>query len=389
VAEALERSPEVRAAEALLAEAVARPVQIEALPEPLLSVLYTNEGWAPTLGQNEFTTLGFLWTQELPGRGKRALRRDVLRRDADLAGQQVVRVRLAVAAEVRRAYHELVHARELLTLLEEQERLSDAVATAARARYVSGQGSQADLLRAQVERLRLAQRRASRIADEAVQIAALNQSLARPSGTPISTAGHRALAPVMGSLDALLVEAEAGSPELRAARLVQERERSAQELARRNGSVDWSVQAGYQNRGGLPGMWQAGFGVRMPLWRQKVKAGIAEAEARVRASEERLAATRLILRLRTEERLARARALEETAVLFRDGLLPQDRLAYESALLAYQAGRGTFAAVLESAAALFRDREAELRIQADHQILLAALAEASLEPTATMGDPRP
>jgi outer membrane protein TolC len=174
------------------------------------------------------------------------------------------------------------------------------------------------------------------------------------------------------------------SPELRAARVSLERDRSALALARRGGQLDWNIQAGYQNRGGFPGMWQAGVGIRWPLWRGKVQAGIAEAEERVRAREESVESVRQLLELRTEERLLRARAVEETAELYAKGLVPQARLVYESALAAYETGRGSFSSVLEAVAALYRDREAELRLQADHLILAASLAEASLEATAGM-----
>jgi outer membrane protein TolC len=186
----------------------------------------------------------------------------------------------------------------------------------------------------------------------------------------------------------MLAQAESVSPELKGARIARERDGQGLRLAERAGQVDWSVQAGYLNRGGLPGMWQAGFGLRLPLWRGKVEAGVAEAQARVSGAEERFASTRLVLRLRTEERLLRARALEEGAVLYAQGLLPQARLAYESALRAYETGQGAFTAVLEALAALFRDRQADLRLRADHQIIEAGLAEASLEPTPTMGGDR-
>jgi cobalt-zinc-cadmium efflux system outer membrane protein len=387
--EALERNPELRAAEAMVAEAGARPPQATALPEPMVSVLYTNEGWAPNLGQNEFTTLGILWTQELPGKGKRGLRGEVLRQDTALAQQQLARVRLGLMAGVRRAYHELIHARELLDLLREQEVLYDTVVAASRERYAAGQGSQADLLRAQAERLRLGLARAERATAEAVGRAELNRLLSRPPDMAVETAAHPALQPVAGSLDELVAAAETVSPEVKAAQISVERERSALALARRSGQLDWSVAVGYQNRGGLPGMWQAGFGVRLPLWREKVKASVAEADARAHGSEQRLHATRLLLRLRTEERVVRARAIEETSRLYSEGLVPQDRLAWESALAAYETGRGTFTAVLDTVAALFSDREAELRLQADHQIVMAALAEGSLESTASMGGGRP
>jgi cobalt-zinc-cadmium efflux system outer membrane protein len=259
------------------------------------------------------------------------------------------------------------------------------VVAAARERYAVGQGTQADVLRAQAERLRLEQRRAERTAEEAVQRAELNRLRARPHDTPVDTATHPAPMPVPRSSDELLSAAEAMSPELRAAKIAVDREGASVALARRGGQADWNVQAGYLNRGGYPGMWQAGFGVRLPLWRGKVNAGIAEAEARLQAREARLEALRLLLHLRTEERLLRARAVEEAAALYAKGLVPQGRLAYEAALTAYETGRANFTSVLDAVSALYRDREAELRLLADHQILVASLTEASLESTSTMG----
>jgi hypothetical protein len=84
----------------MVQEAAARTDQVTALPDPMLSTLYTNEGWAPTLGSNPFTTLGFLWSQELPGKGKRGARGDVARFDAAVAEARLERVRLGVAGAV-------------------------------------------------------------------------------------------------------------------------------------------------------------------------------------------------------------------------------------------------------------------------------------------------
>jgi hypothetical protein len=160
IEEALERNPDVLAARSMVEEARSRPAQVTALPEPTLSVLYTNEGWTPSLGSNPFTTLGFLWSQDLPGKGKRSARAEVAGFDAALADAQLTRVRLGVASAVRRSYHELIHARELLALLHEQEVFLAAVSESARERYAVGQGTQADVLRVQAERIRLGQMRA-------------------------------------------------------------------------------------------------------------------------------------------------------------------------------------------------------------------------------------
>src|SRR5512139_3472 len=81
VAEALVQNPDLRALQETLEAAHARPEQAKALPDPMVSALYVNDGWAPSLGQMPMTTLGFMGSQTLPWPGKRGLREKIASRD--------------------------------------------------------------------------------------------------------------------------------------------------------------------------------------------------------------------------------------------------------------------------------------------------------------------
>jgi len=379
VQKALERNPDIRAAQEMVEEARSRPAQVRALPDPTLSVSYLNEGLSPSLGSREFTTLGFLWTQDLPYPGKRGLRGEILSLEADQAAQQLERARLSTTAAVRRAYYGLVHARDRLALTFEQERTWRQMAAVARERYAVGQGVQQDVLRAQVEVTRIRQFRAEQEAEASAQLAELNRLLDRASDTPVETEHHLELRPLGREPAELLVEVRAVSPEAKSAELALERDRIGVDLARKAFKPDFSLQGGYQNRGGLDGMWQIGVGIRLPIYKKKNESGLAEAEARLRASERRSHAVKLLLRQRTQERLARIQAAEETAELYAKGIVPQDRLSLEAALANYQAGRVPFLTVLEALTTLYGDQEAHLRLLAAHEDLRTSLAEARLE----------
>ena len=158
-----------------------------------------------------------------------------------------------------------------------------------------------------------------------------------------------------------------------------ERDRLGVDLAKKAFRPDFSLQGGYQNRGGIDGLWQVGVGIRLPIYKKKNESGLAEAEARLRASERRSHGVRLLLRQRTQERLARMQAAEETAELYAKGIVPQDRLSLEAALANYQAGRVPFLTVLEALTTLYGDQEAHLRLLAAHEELRTSLAEASQE----------
>ena len=99
----------------------ARPGQAKALPDPMVSVLYVNDGWSPSLGEMSMTTLGFMGSQTFPWPGKRGLREKVATQDAVAPAERLERQRLTVAAGVRRAFWGLVLAEESLGVLREQE----------------------------------------------------------------------------------------------------------------------------------------------------------------------------------------------------------------------------------------------------------------------------
>jgi cobalt-zinc-cadmium efflux system outer membrane protein len=379
--EALARNPDLLAARALLAAARSRPPQARALPDPMLALGYTNDGWAPTLGARDMTTLGVTWSQELSYPGKRRLRGEVASLEAGQVEQQLERVRLGVVAAVERAYAELRLAREVAGVVREQEDVWKQIDGVARARYAVGQGAQQDVLRVQVEVTRIEQFRIDQTAEAEVRRADLNRLRSADADTPVETPAPLVLRAVETDPAEQLRLAETSSPELRAAALAVERERRALELARKESRPDFTLQAGYMNRGRLDPMWQASVGVSLPLFARKNAARVAEAEARLRASESNRQAMLLRLRARTQERLARLRAVEKTATLYEKGIVPQGQMAVEAGLASYQAGQIPFLALLESLATLYGDRTTLLRLRARHARLRASLEEASLEAT--------
>jgi outer membrane protein TolC len=384
VAEALAQGPDVRAAAESLDAARSRPPQARALPDPVLSVLYVNDGWSPSLGEMPMTTLGLMGSQALPWPGKRDLRERIAVRDADVLAERLERERLGVAAGVRRAFWGLVLARETLVLLREQEAVATEAEGVARARYAVGQGAQQDVLRAQVEITRFEPLRAAQEAEVESRLAELASLVGREVEAGVAKGVSLELRPEPRDLAALVAEAEATLPELRAGAALVERGRLAVDLASRDFKPDFSVQAGYMNRGGLDPMWQAGVGVSLPVQRGRRHAAVAEAEAAQRAAVAAVQTTRARIRLRTRERVAQLRAAERMAAVYADGLLPQAELGYEAALASYQSGQVPFLAVLEALSGWYRDRLEHRRLLAGHERVRVALAEASLESTSEM-----
>jgi outer membrane protein, heavy metal efflux system len=380
VQEALHSSPDLKAAEEAVIASRQRPVQASSLPDPVVSVNYTNDAWRPSLGTMPDTNLAVMASQDLPFPGKRRLRRAIAGLEGDQADQQLARARLSVAAAVRRSYAGLLLARALLALTNEQGEIWRHMEGVVRARYGVGQGSQQDVLRTQVEVTRVGQLVVAQETDIAIRQAEINRLLGRAADAPLATDAVLAAALPAGPLAAELELVRAASPEIAAARLAVERARLALDLARRDFKPDFSVQGGYMNRGGLDPMWQAGVSITLPIRRERRQSAVAEAEAQVRSAEARVRSVELQLRFRTQERLAQLEAARQTAALYAGGIVPQDEMSVEAARASYQTGRLPFVTVLEALTTLYVDRATLARLLEAQARIRATLDEASLEP---------
>jgi cobalt-zinc-cadmium efflux system outer membrane protein len=386
IREALEKNPELAAARGEAEAARARVAPAGALPDPMVSVSYENDGTTPSLGTEPMTRLQFIAQQAFPFPGKLGLSERVAKLDAERAATRPERVALTLEAAVRRAYADLLEAREDLRLMEEQLQTWHDIADVTRARYTAGMGTQQDVLRAQSERTRLLQQRRRDEGAERSAVSALRQLLYRTVEGPLAT--ERRLTP--GSVLAVpspteaLARALKVTPELKEAGLAVERAKRATDLARRNLRPDFVASAAYMNRGGLPLMWSAGVGVSIPLWAgRKQRPLIVEAETLGEAASATENSLRRQIQARTEERLIRLEQLAAEAKLDAEGVLVQDRLSVDAALASYRTGAVPFVTVLEALGTYFIDRRAAVSRLAGFIRAEADLRELSLGRGAT------
>ena len=377
--EALVRNPDLHAAQSAIAAARTATERARALPDPMVSVTYTNDGWAPTLGVMPMTTLGFMVSQSLPYSGKRDLRASLAASQARQVEPALARARLALEGAVRRAYYGLLLARERQALTAEQRELLQQIEVVARARYAVGQGAQPDVLRVQTEVTRIEQRAIEQAAEAEVRVAELNRLLARPLDAPIDTAARLTLVPLAEPVEDALAQTRAVSPELHGAALAIEASTAAAALARRDLKPDFSVQAGYMNRGGLDAMWLAGVGITWPFNKKARESAVAEAEIRAKGGSHVVESLGLQLAYKTRERFTRAKSVEKLVALYDGGIIPQDQMTVESSLTNYQTGGVPFISVLEAMTSLYADRWTRAGLIADHARLRASLRVASLD----------
>jgi cobalt-zinc-cadmium efflux system outer membrane protein len=385
--DALEHSPEYAQARAAVAAERERIPQAGALPDPTLTLGIQNDGFKRIeIGNMDTSFWQVMVTQPLPWPGKRSLRAGAARSLASAAEAQAERVRLTTVAEVERGYVELLLVRSQLDLLARLEALWREAEAISRARYGVGAVPQSDIIRAQLERTRLAQQRIALEASTRTRVQVLNRLRVHPLDEPIETARRLAdlAEPSLPSPDEVLADAERRSPDLAEARLARDAADQRLGFARRDRYPDFVVSAAVMPRGGLDPMWTASVGITLPIFSGK-KAAVDESSSRREASGQAQETTRQVVQLRAGERHAVLDGLLRTARLYREALLVQSDAAVRSTVGQYQVGKVTFASVLEVMRGLVNDEGGYLDTLAQAQRVAIAQREVSLSASAGVG----
>ena len=288
VAEALEKSPALAAARAEVSAARERVAPAGALPDPMLSLSYENDGASISLGVEPMTRLSLMAEQPIPWPGKLGARAKLAAADAEVVEARLARIRLSVEAAVRRAAARLLEARELrgrdARAGEDLGADRSGRAEPVRRRHGDAAGRPARPGRADAPPPAGAARRGRR-EDRPRRAPAPPPARARRAGLPRGEPRRHRSRRARGGRGTRS-RAEEESPELALVRKVAARETLAIDLAKRDRAPDLVASAGYMNRGSLPLMWAVGLGVSVPVFSSRKQ------EPRVREAEARLAAAK-------------------------------------------------------------------------------------------------
>jgi len=380
VREALQANPEVAQAEERVWMMRARVPQAGALPDPVLMSGVINEGRPvpfDTLGTAEFSEAYVGISQGFPFPGKRGLREEIAQGEADAArwGYEVTRRRML--GEVAARYYELHAARAALDLVQENLGLVDRLAGVARERFAVGQGTQQDVLEAEVELSRLEERRSLLEQQQRVVEVALARLLDRPDASFSGQLAPLVQTAIPASAEDVVAQAEQASPLLQAQRLRVEAASRRVDLARRERMPDFGVELVYHDRGrrDLDPFYGLGATVTLPVYgSRKQERAIDEAQAELRAARSALVAARADLRYAITSAHLQATTSERLLRLYGEGLLKQARLVLDSASAQYRVGKGNFATVIASWRRLLEDELTYRQQLASHETAIARLA---------------
>ena len=349
MAEALEKNPDIAAAQKRYDAARQRPAQERSLPDPIVSAGYSANGrpWPGAgLGTEPTSNIGFMVSQEVPYPGKRDVRASIASREADAEFQLIEAARLNVIARVKQAYYRLAYADAVTGVLTRNRELLDTLLKVSEGRYAVGQAAQQDVIKAHTQ-LSILELQIERVHQErATREGQLNALLNRPATAPIGEPEDLHMTAFDHSLEALIDAANAHAPMLRRDRLMIERSQLAVDAARREYKPDFGLTGGYYYMGAMPPMYEFRIDVKVPLQRARRAAAVVEQLHTVDAARSTYDSTRLGLQSRLQEDFRMASTSIRLARLYRETVLPQARLALESSMASYQTGAVDFLSVL-------------------------------------------
>lgn len=355
---ATERRAEITAAGARAMAAAQRPAIVGALEDPMIS---------PSIDHYPFTMMKdaeargrYDWSigieqrfplSDIRGQRWRAAQAEARRTEADAQ-----RVHLDIALEAQLAFFMLYERRAMARVLEEQFGLARQLVAAASARYASGKGAQADVLRAEVEVARTQASKRTLTAEISAAEAMVNVSLGRSASAPVPVIEHRVRSEQPPAGEAVRAAALGARPELWAG--ASEVERSAAEIevmrAMYRPMVTLRVGRSSTMAEGSGGMIM--IGVSIPIWRDRLRAGVAEAQAMQNMARADLEAMRRMIEGEAAAAREGVNASRARADALRQDVVPRARMAIEASLAAYSAGRSTLVSVIEAARTLWDTR---------------------------------
>jgi outer membrane protein TolC len=344
----LERNPTLDQMRASAAAAAARYPQVTSLDDPTLAFRTPpGSAWSPNTNYAAIVEVA----QKFPYPGKRGLKGDAARADAQAAVEEVEDARLRLVEAARAALADYYLAVKSTGVAEENAKLLREFRQNAEARYKAGKAQQQDFLQAEVEVARQEERLVSLRRARLVAVARLNTLMHLPPDGPLPPPADAV--PDSPLPDAArLREAALGRPDVRAVVARVAAEEATLELALKEYKPDVELVGGYnglwQGPGGRPLQWQVGLRTNLPV--RYARRGGAVEEARARVAQRRAELARLTDRINFEvqEAFERVREADEVVKLYEARVLPAAAANVKEAQAGYTTGRVPFLNLVEA-----------------------------------------
>ncbi|MBX6312215.1 MAG: TolC family protein [Isosphaeraceae bacterium] len=324
----------------------ARIPQVTALDDPVVSnTIYPIPAVAPQYSLMGYNPYNLLLAQQFPWFGTLRLRGQAAEQDVKVALFELAAAQLDTVANVKRAYYDLYFSERAERILLDNRKLAEDFLAITKSRFETAGAGLQDLLSAEValndldrELVRVRQGLAAARADLAQQLHVNPES-------DLRTLPELPIVDAPAQVERLYRLAVAARPELQGRLAAIARDERAVELAKKryypNVTVGLSYMDMTQQNAVSPrasGSPNVGLfvGFNLPIYRQKLDAGVAEAQARALADAKLYDAERDATYREIKDLFTQAQAQRSILGLFRTSIQPKAEQALETATSGYE-----------------------------------------------------
>jgi outer membrane protein TolC len=305
--------------------------------------------------------------QRFPFPGTLKLQGRIAGAEAEASFEEWHEVRLDLATVASLLFDDYYVVHRALEINDEHTRLLEDLKRIATARYAAGIAPQQDPLQAEVELAHLMHDKVLLGSSRDVLVAQINSLMHRPP--------EAALPPPPPSLSRLSMvepsglqdEALGNRPDLLASSAEVRAREAAVELKKKDSRPHFEAMTSYNSMWNQSEhRWMVGAAINLPVRRKRIRAGVAEAQARLAQRENERRRLEDQVRAQVQQAYIRLQEAHHVVELYQSRLLPAARDQVKAAVSGFETSQNSFLAVIEAEK---NQRTVELR----HQESLAAV----------------
>lgn len=354
----LQNNPGLKAAFYQWKAAFKKIAQESSLPDPYFTYTEYIDSVETRIGPQE---RAYSVKQTLPLPDKLWLRKDKAFKASEAAFHDFEKMRLELVYSITETYYEYAYLRKAILLMEENIALLKNFESVVQAKYRSALAENQDLLKVQVELGKLENDLLSLRDLRHPLVAGLNALLNLPPTASLAWPDESLEEPVLQNkydeVQALYARLKKDNPELRSLTQRVAQSKDALKIAHREYFPDLTVGFTQIDTGDAlnPSIADSGddarmltFSVNVPLWFNRLHAGVEEARSLLTVSNKTLENKEQELVSRVALVYYKLADAQRQSRLYKDALLPKARQSVQSAQAGYEAGRVDFLTFIDA-----------------------------------------
>jgi outer membrane protein TolC len=373
LSEVLERNPSIKSLQNSSESLKAKIPRMGSMPDPQLKIGIINLPTDTyTLNSDPMTQRMIGISQNFPFFGKLSLKEQLSSKDYLVSANMLSNEKLNLLKEIKQEYFELLFINQSLAIVTKSHSLLDNYVKIASTRYVVGKGIQQDVIKSEVELLKLEKSILSLGQEKAAAQAKLNSLLNYPPQRHLGQPQSYKIPQQEWNVDELQKLALANNPQIAMEQLKIEKRKIALDLSEREYWPDFSFALNYGQRNERPDFLSGVLSLNIPLYAaNKQSKKVEEETIALRSAEQRFNERKNDIMLQVKLILDMLDRNRKMLKLYKEGILPQAKQALESAIAAYKTDQVDFITLMNNQITLLNHEIEYYRVLKDYQLNVA------------------